>query len=51
MISLFEKHQTEVLVVVDNNRTRRTVGFITEAFAFRRYRQEREARQREMFGP
>ena len=47
---LFESQQAELLVVVDDKTTKRVVGLITEAFALRRYRQELEARQREMFG-
>jgi CIC family chloride channel protein len=50
ILHLFEKYETETLVVVDTARSRRVQGLITEAFASRRYRQELERRQREMFG-
>ena len=50
LVPLFESQETELLVVVDDKRTKRAIGLITEAFALRRYRQELEARQREMFG-
>ena len=50
LMPLFESRQAELLVVVDDQTTKRVVGLITEAFALRRYRQELEARQREMFG-
>lgn len=47
---LFEQLQTEVLVVVDDRRKKWVIGLITEAFALRRYRQELEARRKEIFG-
>jgi CIC family chloride channel protein len=50
LMSLFESRETELLVVVDRKSTKRVIGLITEAFALRRYRQELEARQQEMFG-
>jgi CIC family chloride channel protein len=50
LMPMFEARETELLVVVDNKNTRRVLGLITEAFALRRYRQELEARQQEMFG-
>jgi len=50
ILPLFEKYETETLVVVDNMQSRHVQGLITEAFASRRYRQELERRQREMFG-
>jgi CIC family chloride channel protein len=50
LMPLFESRETELLVVVDDKTTKRVIGLITEAFALRRYRQELEARQREMFG-
>ena len=50
LVPMFERHETELLVVVDDKSTKRAIGLITEAFALRRYRQELEARQREMFG-
>jgi len=50
LMPLFESRETELLVVVDDATTKRVIGLITEAFALRRYRQELEARQHEMFG-
>lgn len=50
LMPLFESRETELLVVVDDKAKKRVIGLITEAFALRRYRQELEARQREMFG-
>jgi CIC family chloride channel protein len=50
ILPLFERYETETLVVVDCAQSRRVQGLITEAFALRRYRQELERRQREMFG-
>jgi CIC family chloride channel protein len=50
ILPLFEKYETETLVVVDSVQSRRVEGLITEAFALRRYRLELERRQREMFG-
>jgi CIC family chloride channel protein len=50
LMPLFESRETELLVVVDDKTTKRVIGLITEAFALRRYRQELEARQQEMFG-
>jgi CIC family chloride channel protein len=50
LMPLFESRETELLVVVDNKSAKRVIGLITEAFALRRYRQELETRQREMFG-
>ncbi|HEY8193684.1 MAG TPA: chloride channel protein [Hyphomicrobium sp.] len=50
LMPLFEARETELLVVVEDKSTKRVIGLITEAFALRRYRQELEARQQEMFG-
>jgi CIC family chloride channel protein len=50
LLPLFEDLETELLIVVDDKTSKRVIGLITEAFALRRYRQQREARQREMFG-
>ncbi|MFA5956479.1 hypothetical protein [Hyphomicrobium sp.] len=50
LVQLFENQETELLVVVDDEVRKRPVGYITEAFALRRYRQELESRQREIFG-
>jgi CIC family chloride channel protein len=50
ILRLFEKYEAETLVVVDTAQSRHVQGLITEAFASRRYRQELERRQREMFG-
>jgi hypothetical protein len=50
ILPLFEKYETEALVVIDNLQSRLVLGCLTEAFALRRYRQELERRQREMVG-
>jgi chloride channel protein, CIC family len=50
ILPLFERYETEMLVVVDSVQSRHVEGSITEAFASRRYRQELERRQHEMFG-
>ncbi|MBS0240645.1 MAG: chloride channel protein [Proteobacteria bacterium] len=50
VLRFFEKSESEILVVVDNLESRRVRGMLTEAFVLRRYRQELEARQRELFG-
>lgn len=50
LVRLFEQHETERLIVVDGETSKHVLGYITEAFALRRYRQELEARQREIFG-
>ncbi|MFA5956002.1 chloride channel protein [Hyphomicrobium sp.] len=50
LVHLFEQRETERLIIVDNETSKHALGYITEAFALRRYRQELEARQREIFG-
>lgn len=50
LVQLFEQRETERLIIVDNEASKHALGYITEAFALRRYRQELEARQREIFG-
>ncbi len=50
LVRLFEQRETERLIVVDGETSKHAMGYITEAFALRRYRQELEARQREIFG-
>lgn len=50
LVRLFEQRETERLIIVDNDTSKHALGYITEAFALRRYRQELEARQREIFG-
>jgi chloride channel protein, CIC family len=50
LVHLFEQRETERLIIVDNETSKRALGNISEAFALRRYRQELEARQREIFG-
>lgn len=50
LVRLFEQRETERLIVVDGETSKHALGYITEAFALRRYRQELEARQREIFG-
>ena len=44
-LNLFEETQREVLPVLDSADTRRIVGYLTEAYAFRRYTQELEKRR------
>ena len=48
LLSEFEARETEVLVVTDE--ARRVRGYITEAYALRRYREELDRRQNEIFG-
>ena len=48
VLSEFEARETEILVVVDEARHVR--GYITEAYALRRYREELDRRQQEIFG-
>jgi CIC family chloride channel protein len=56
-LDLFVASEAETLAVVDNRADRHTVGFLTEAYALRRYSQELEARrgedlgESELFGP
>lgn len=50
LVHLFEQRETERLIIVDSETSKHALGYITEAFALRRYRQELEARQREIFG-
>ncbi|RUO97939.1 MAG: chloride channel protein [Hyphomicrobium sp.] len=50
LVHLFEQRETERLIIVDGEVSKHALGYITEAFALRRYRQELEARQREIFG-
>ena len=47
---IFIDSAEEVLAVLDNPRDRRIVGYLTEAFALRRYYRELEARHREELG-
>lgn len=49
-LDLFMGSAAEVLAVVDNPRDRRLVGYLTEAYALRRYYRELEARHREELG-
>jgi chloride channel protein, CIC family len=49
-LDLFAGSATEVLAVVDNAHDRRIVGYLTEAYALRRYYRELEARHREELG-
>jgi chloride channel protein, CIC family len=49
-IDLFIASATESLAVVDNEIDRRVTGFLTEAYALRRYNRELEARRREELG-
>lgn len=48
LLSEFEARETEILVITDD--ARQVHGYVTEAFALRRYRQELDRRQHEIFG-
>jgi CIC family chloride channel protein len=49
-LDLFIASAAEVLAVVDNARDRRVQGYLSEAYALRRYYRELEARHREELG-
>jgi len=49
-LDLFIASAAEVLAVVDNPRDRHILGYLTEAYALRRYNRELEARHREELG-
>jgi CIC family chloride channel protein len=49
-LDLFLASATETLAVVDNPVDRRVTGYLTEAYALRRYNRELEARRREELG-
>ena len=49
-LDLFIASAAEVLAVVDNPRERRILGYLSEAYALRRYYRELEARHREELG-
>ena len=49
-LDLFISSAAEVLAVVDNPRDRRVLGYLSEAYALRRYYRELEARHREELG-
>jgi CIC family chloride channel protein len=49
-LDLFIASAAEVLAVVDNPRDRRVQGYLSEAYALRRYYRELEARHREELG-
>jgi chloride channel protein, CIC family len=49
-LDIFIESAEEVLAVLDNPRDRHVVGYLTEAFALRRYYRELEARHREELG-
>lgn len=46
-LDAFEKSETDVLVVVDDDENRRVLGLVTESHALRRYGEELERRNRE----
>ncbi len=48
VLSAFETRETEILVVTGSSG--KVLGYVTEAFALRRYRQELDRRQHEIFG-
>jgi CIC family chloride channel protein len=49
-LDLFIASAAEILAVVDNPHDRRVLGYLSEAFALRRYYRELEARHREELG-
>ncbi len=49
-LDLFIASAAEILAVVDNPHDRRVMGYLSEAFALRRYYRELEARHREELG-
>lgn len=49
-LDLFTTEAVEALPVLDTERDRRVIGFVTEAFALRRYSQELERRRSEELG-
>ena len=49
-LDLFIASAAEILAVVDNPRNRRVLGYLSEAYALRRYYRELEARHREELG-
>lgn len=50
VLEAFERAETETLPVVDDPLSRRVLGYVTEAYALRRYSQELERRRREYSG-
>ena len=46
----FDQAETEALAVVDSRTDRRVIGFLTEAYALRRYTAELERRRKELIG-
>jgi chloride channel protein, CIC family len=46
----FDQAETEALAVVDSRNDRRVIGFLTEAYALRRYAAELERRRKELIG-
>jgi len=49
-LDLFIASAAEILAVVDNPHDRRVLGYLSEAYALRRYYRELEARHREELG-
>ena len=49
-IALFERAESDALVVVDDVEQRRVIGLLTEQHALRRYSEELERRRRELSG-
>ena len=46
-LDIFEKSETDALVVIDDEQTRRVLGLVSESHALRRYGEELERRNRE----
>ncbi len=49
-IAIFERSESEALVVVGDQQSRKVVGFLTEAFALRRYSEELDLARRGAIG-
>lgn len=50
MLEAFERAETETLAVVDDASSRVVLGYVSEAYALRRYAQELDRRRRELSG-
>jgi CIC family chloride channel protein len=49
-VIMFEQAESDALVVVDGQQTRRVIGLLTEQHALRRYSEELDRRRRELSG-
>ena len=48
--STFERAESDVLAVVDSQKTKAVIGTLTEQYALRRYSEELDHRRREISG-